>query len=233
MNELKTIPPPDRRREFLLRTVIVANGTLSNPESARRHIEGAERVIAVDGGARHCQDLQIVPDLVVGDLDSITPEMVEALRASGAKIERHPARKDETDLEIAIQHALDDGAQQVIVLGAMGARWDQSIANLLLLAHPDHAADIRLIDHLHELSIVRGGETLQIKGSPGDTVSLLPLAGDAVGVESKGLEYSLQDDTLHFGSTRGVSNVLRKAEASVSLKQGLLACVIIHQSPTE
>jgi thiamine pyrophosphokinase len=233
MEERKTIPPRDRRREFLLHTVIVANGTLSNPQSARRKIEGAVRVIAANGGAQHCRDLQVVPDLVVGDLDSLTPEMVEALRASGARIERHPSHKDETDLEIAVRRALEDGAQQVIVLGAMGARWDQSIANLLLLAHPDHAADIRLIDHRHELSIVRGGETRQLQGTPGDTVSLLPLAGDAAGIRTKGLEYPLKGDTLHFGSTRGVSNVLQNAEASVSLEHGLLACVIIRQSPTE
>jgi thiamine pyrophosphokinase len=216
-----------------MRTVIVANGTLSNPRTARRQIELADRVIAADGGAHHCEDLQVVPDLVVGDLDSLTSETVEALRAKGARIERHPSHKDETDLELAIRRALEDGAQQVIVLGAMGARWDQSIANLLLLAHPEHAADIRLIDHLHELTIVRGGETLRFRGYPGDTVSLLPLSGDAIGVNSTGLEYSLQDDTLRFGSTRGVSNVLQNAEASVSLDQGLLACVVIHQTPIE
>lgn len=212
-----------------MRTLLFANGTLSNPQSALKHAENADRVIAADGGAQHCLNLKIIPDLLIGDLDSLDDESLQVLRAAGTTIEQHPAHKDETDLEIALRRALKDGASQVIILGAMGARWDQSIANLLLLAHTDVSADIRLIDDRQELTLLHGGETRTLTGLPGDTVSLLPLAGDAVGVRSTGLEYPLHGDTLHFGSTRGVSNVLQNREATVSLHEGLLVCVHLHQ----
>jgi thiamine pyrophosphokinase len=212
-----------------LRTLLFANGTLTNPQSALSHAEGADRIIAANGGALHCLNMNVIPDLLIGDLDSLDSETLAALRTAGTVIEQHPARKDETDLEIALRHALDEGASHVTILGAMGARWDQSIANLLLLAHEDLSADIRLVDDRHELTLLRGGETRTLSGAPGDIVSLLPLAGDAVGIRSTGLEYSLHVDTLRFGSTRGVSNVLEAPEATVSLQKGLLVCVMIHK----
>lgn len=212
-----------------MRALLFANGTLTNPRSALRHVERADRIIAADGGALHCLNMDLTPDLLIGDLDSLDSETLAVLRAAGTAIERHPTRKDETDLEIALRRALEDGASHVTVLGAMGARWDQSIANLLLLAHEDLSADIRLVDGRHELTLLHGGETRTLNGAPGDTVSLLPLAGDAIGVRSTGLEYSLHAETLRFGSTRGVSNVLVAPEATVSLQKGLLICVMIHQ----
>ena len=105
------------------------------------------------------------------------------------------------------------------------------MANLLLPAGKALAkVRIRLLDGHQEIRLLRAGERLIITGQLGDTVSLIPLAGDACGVATEGLEYPLMDENLVFGATRGISNVLQEQSASVSLREGLLLIVMIHGS---
>jgi thiamine pyrophosphokinase len=211
------------------RAVIFANGELDSSSDAQRELLPNSLIIAADGGGKHCLDLGIVPDLVVGDLDSLDPLIVAQFQAAGAEVIRYPERKDYTDLELALQYALERGAQEVVILAALGKRWDQTLANLLLPAAPGlNAIIIRLVDGPQEIQLLRPmGKTL-LSGQPGDTISLIPLSGDACGITTQGLEYPLENGVLHFGSTRGVSNVLLGEMATISLTKGLLMCVTIH-----
>jgi thiamine pyrophosphokinase len=143
----------------------------------------------------------------------------------------HPRSKDETDLELAVRYARQHGADEVLILGAMGERWDQTLANLTLLAAFDlPAGRLRLIDGSQEVCLVRGGETLPLDGRPGDTVSLIPIGGDADGVTTEGLEYPLRGETLRFGLTRGVSNVIQTSPVSVGVRRGSLLVTLIRMS---
>lgn len=143
------------------------------------------------------------------------------------ELERHPAAKDETDLELALYAARRWEAAEVLIYGALGARWDMSVANLLLLAHPDFQdLQIKLIAGSQTVTLVRGGERLRLQGKPGDIVSLIPLRGDVHGVQTEGLQYPLRDESLLFGATRGISNVLQGEQAAVSLESGELLCII-------
>lgn len=182
--------------------------------------------MAADGGLRYLRALGLQPHAVVGDLDSLAPAEHAALAAAGVRVEQFPARKDETDLELALRLALAEGATDLLVFGALGGRWDQTLANLLLLAHPDfRAARVRLLDGTQQIYLVQGATT--IEGQPGDTVSLIAVNGDALGVTTDGLEYPLVRGTLRFGSTLGVSNVLVGTRATVQVETGLVACVVI------
>jgi thiamine pyrophosphokinase len=213
-----------------LRAVIFANGLLADLAWARAALQPADLLIAADGGAKHLQALGLAPQDLIGDLDSLSTTELDALVAAGCRIIRHPARKDFTDLELAIRHAFAAGASEILLLGALGNRWDQTLANLLLAASEQYEqAPIRLLDGPQELQALRGGRSLTLRGLAGDTLSLIPLFGDARGVTTHNLEYPLHDETLTFGSTRGVSNVLLDEEAVVSLREGLLMCVVIHK----
>jgi thiamine pyrophosphokinase len=212
-----------------LRAIIFANGELRFPGAARAAVRDDDLIIAADGGLHHCKALNLVPDILLGDFDSLDEKEVQTLEDAGVAVVRHPRRKDTTDLEIALDHALARGVSQIFVYGALGTRWDQSIANVLLGARADHAsADIRLVDGPQEARLLRAGETMTLHGQPGDTVSLIPLDGDARGITTTGLEYPLDDGTLHFGSSRGVSNTLQRDRSTISLRAGLLLCVLIH-----
>jgi len=209
-----------------LRSVIFANGVLNSPKALVESLKPDDLLIAADGGLHHLLALDLFPDVLIGDLDSVTPEQLETLPTRKVEIIQHPTRKDETDLELALLCAVERGATEVLVHGALGARWDMTLGNILLLSHPRlRIANIRLVDGNQELRLLVGGETLTLSGQPGDTVSILPLCGDAVGVTTQGLEYALANERLKFGFTRGLSNVLQASPAKISLQKGLL-CVV-------
>lgn len=214
-------------------TVIVANGDLSDPELAGRWFDRAEPLIAVNGGLAHCLAMDHEPDLLIGDLDSVMPEQLERLGRAGTEVTRHPRRKDAIDLELALREAQARGAQEVVILGAMGSRWDQSIANLLLGANSTWAEmRIRFISGPQEAEVLRPGRKLELEGARGDVVSLIPLRGDAHGIRSEGLAYPLDGGSLTFAGTRGISNYIEGSPASVELKDGILLCLIIHGGAT-
>ena len=210
-----------------MRAVIFVNGTLADPQQARDLLRADDVIIAVDGGTRHAWDVGVDPQLVIGDLDSLTDEEQERLRSSGAELSSFSPHKDRTDLELALLRAASEGAEEILMLAALGGRLDQTIANLLLLTLPELAdCDVRIVQGAQSAFLIR--DEAFIEGRPGDTVSLIPLGGDANGVTAQGLEWPLDDETLRFGPARGISNVLTRELASVRVRQGLLLCVVTH-----
>ncbi len=207
--------------------VIVANGVIAEPEKIRARVAalGGARVTAVDGGSKNCRLLGLDYDIVLGDLDSLEEVEREALRKSGVKVENFPAHKDETDLELALLHAVDQGAQEICILGAVGGRLDMTLSNVYLLAHP------RLRDL--KVRIWHGNQTVwlirppgdDVEGRQGDTLSLIPIGSAAKGITTHNLRYSLDGDDLILGLARGVSNVLELSTARVTLQQGMLLAI--------
>lgn len=212
-----------------MRVIIFANGELSYPQADARLIQPGDVLIAADGGARHCLKLGLAPKLVIGDFDSLTQAEEDTLQQAGAELRQFSPIKDQTDLELALYCAIEYQPKEIIILGAMGDRWDMTIANLLLLAHPDfNNYSISLKDGPQALYLLHGRHTQQIQGGIGDTISLIPLLGDVHGITTQGLEYSLENGTLTFGSPQGVSNVMQARNISIQLKEGLL--LIVHIS---
>ncbi len=208
------------------RAVIFANGQVTDLAAARAALRPGDRLIAADGGLRFLRALGLTPDVVIGDLDSLGPGDEDYLSRSGVPVERFPTRKDETDLELAVRLALAGGAQDLLIFGALGGRWDQTLANLLLLAHNEfRRARIRLLDGTQQIYLIQG--RTRIEGQPGDTVSLIPLYGDATGITTDGLDYPLRQGSLRFGSTLGISNVLVGPHATVEVADGRVACIVI------
>jgi thiamine pyrophosphokinase len=184
------------------------------------------RIIAADGGSRHALALGLRVDDVVGDADSLTLDEKNVLQQAGVHF--HPASpdKDETDLELALLLAAQEGAREIRILGALGGRLDMTLSNILLLTLPALVGlDVRIWHGQQTAWLIRPpGDG--ITGTPGDTLSLIPLGGDARRVRSMGLVYPLQDEDLHFGPARGVSNVLIGSRAAVRLEEGLL--LVVH-----
>ncbi|MEW6263092.1 MAG: thiamine diphosphokinase [Thermodesulfobacteriota bacterium] len=212
-----------------MRAVIFANGELSDYGSVAGLLEPDDLIIAADGGCRHCLVLGLTPHLVIGDLDSISPHEMKTLAAANVTVIRHPTRKDQTDLELALALAVEKSADEVLLLGALGRRWDMTLANIMLLAAGSTRADIRLRDGPYEFVLLQGQDRKVFQGRRGDGLSLLPLSQTAEGVTLRGLEYPLDNDTLPLGSTWGISNVFLEDSCEVSLKEGLLLCVITRR----
>lgn len=209
-----------------MRTLILINGEIRDYAPLRRLLLPGDHVIAADGGARHALALERVPDVIVGDLDSVDPATLDHFRAQGALVEKHPAAKDQTDLELAIERAIRDGAEEVLLVGATGGRLDQTLANLLILAQRDWGVPVRLIDGDQIAALLRGPDTLTVGAQPGSTLSVIPLSPRVTGICYRGLEYLLDGATLEFGSTRGISNVVAAGDARISIESGLLLVIV-------
>jgi thiamine pyrophosphokinase len=237
MKLIKRTPSPEKEGCFdmsskMHRVVLFANGDLPNPEGFRDQLQKEDIFIAVDGGLDHLIALGLTPRLIIGDLDSANPEDVERFQAQGVELRKFPVDKDETDLELALEAAIEMEPTSIWVAGALGKRLDQTLGSIFLLSQPQLAGmDVRLVDGTCEVFLIHS--STRITGIPGQRVSLIPLNGPAEGVHTKGLRYPLNGETLFAHQTRGISNVLTSSSAVVSLVQGTLIC--IHQTiqPTE
>ena len=207
-----------------VRTVVVVTGGDPIDAGLVGALPPAVAVIAADSGAEHAVSIGLRVDLAVGDFDSVAPETLRLLEASGTSIERHPAAKDATDLEIGLVAARRFDATDVIVLGGHGGRIDHFIANALLLASPDFA-DLRIVAMVGPARLTVIHHRAELNGSRGDLVSLLPVAGAVRGVHTDGLLYPLRGEDLTPGSTRGVSNEFAAPQARVSVNDGVLLVV--------
>lgn len=207
---------------------LIAGSPAGRPPRGFAPLPG-DRVIAADLGARHAQAWGWPVHLLVGDLDSLTADEAAVLRAAGTPVVTAPAAKDDTDLELALAHALAEGARQIVLCAALGGRTDHLLANVLLLARPDLAGlDVVIADGRETVRLLRGPGGLTLRGAAGDLLTLLPLGGDAAGVTTRGLAYPLQDETLYLGRGRGVSNVFVAEAAEISLRQGALLVVQVN-----
>lgn len=209
-----------------MHVIIFAGGTVQEGSAVTKALEEGELVIAADSGAHTALALGDVPAFVVGDFDSLDEETRAELTRLGSQIVQAPVEKDETDAELAIDVALKEGASRITLLGALGgARFEHTIANLLLLAAFE-TVPVEIADGNTRGWLLRGpGETI-IEGKTGDLLSLFPLAASAEGVRTEKLYYPLRDETLRFGRPRGISNVLLEERATVALNAGLL--LVVH-----
>ncbi|MEA2622641.1 MAG: thiamine pyrophosphokinae [Chloroflexota bacterium] len=220
------------------RAVVVADGE-ADPAVIRKALVAGlgEQVLAIgaDGGARHLESVGRIPDLVVGDADSLSTEDIARFRDAGAAVELHPADKDESDTELAVRAALARGASSVRIAGALaGPRVEHAVANLLLLSagwlDGLDAAIVHAGSTIRRLGTAEGPGSLALRGEPGDFVSLLPLDDPVQEITTEGLRYPLAGEDLPLGSTRGLSNEFLGTDATVTVARGRLLAIFTRRA---
>lgn len=209
-----------------MRAIIVAGSPQTEPPPRLQPAAG-DLLIAVDLGGSHCLHWGWQPGVVIGDLDSLPAADEAVLRTRGCRFITAPARKDETDLELALDYAVQAAVGEIIILGAWGGRIDMSLANVLLLTRPNLAGVlVRLVEGPQTVYLAQPGQPVCVEGQPGDLLSLIPVGGDAMGVSVGGVEWPLHGDRLPLGIARGVSNVLTGSSARVAVGGGQL--LVVH-----
>ena len=212
-----------------MRAIIFTNGMMTHWPAGLKLYPDQDVIIAADGGMHHCLEWGFTPHIVVGDMDSVDPVVLVGLEKNGVEIIRHPARKDETDLELALKVALGRDCLQIVILGALGARWDMTLSNVLILVAPYLSdANVRILDGHQEFFCCRAGQKIEPHGRQGDVISILPLTGTAEGVTLHGLEFPLDNATLPPGTTWGMSNIFTNRTAAIEVKKGCLLVAITH-----
>ncbi|MGZ8577954.1 MAG: thiamine diphosphokinase, partial [Actinomycetota bacterium] len=163
-------------------------------------------------------------DLVVGDMDSVTPDALVRVEAEGGAIRRHPVDKDATDLELALDEALELRPERILVAGGSGGRFDFVLANALLLAHPRFAA-VELDGWFGDATVHLVRDVRRMAGTMGELISLLAVGGPAHGVRTEGLRWELAGRDLPAGVGLGVSNEFTAATAEIRVTDGVLLAV--------
>jgi thiamine pyrophosphokinase len=201
--------------------IVVCNGWSITKELVDKYINKDTYIICADGGANHLKKFGILPDILLGDFDSISDEALEFYNNKKIEILNFPPEKDYTDSELSVETAISKGFKDIIVLGGIGSRMDHTIANVFLLKMIHEAGcKGRLIDDNNIIQLTSSDITLE--KHEGYKVTLLPMTPTVEGITTKGLYYPLDNYTMRQGSTRGVSNEFLEEEAYVSIKSGLL-----------
>lgn len=205
--------------------VLVANGNMPAINIVRR-LETVDRWIGVDGGCRILDAWHILPDLVIGDMDSVPTALLNQYKKEHIPTLMYPSVKDETDLELALNLALDSSPSRITILGALGDRLDHTLANVLLLSRClEHGVPAKIMDDQQSIYLV--DSYLELTGKPGDLFSLMPVKATITGVTLSGLQYPLKNATLAFSSPQGLSNIFTSSQVVVQIQKGM--ALVFHQ----
>ncbi|MBF0210757.1 MAG: thiamine diphosphokinase [Desulfamplus sp.] len=209
-----------------MKYIIIANGILVDGEKLLRLVNQADVVVCADGGAKHLKRFNIIPDVIIGDMDSIEESQLNQFK-DRAKLIKYPPKKDATDTELAIFWAIDQGAKDITLIGVTGTRMDHTLSNIFLLrAITKKGVSCKIVDDYNEIYLL-SDEThtkkMNIGGKKGDLLSIIPITKEVTGLTLTGLEYPLNGATLKLGTSRGVSNIFTAQEepASISLEHGI------------
>lgn len=176
-----------------------------------------EFVIAVDAGFAHLEALGVAPDMAVGDFDSLG--YVPKCR----RVSRHPAKKDKSDMELALEKAVSWDYDDLVVYGALGGRLDHTLANLQLFAtYSERGFYVTGVHDSYAVRLLTGPDVLELPPLESGTVSVLAANDRAEGVIEHGMEYSLDDEPLSNRTSRGISNELLGKPATVAVEKGTL-----------
>lgn len=208
------------------KAAIFLHGNLTTISTVQDYVDSNTLVICADGGAEHAVAASLTPDVIIGDLDSISLSLKTKFEKSSTTFIKYPREKNFTDAELAIHYAIEQEAIVIYIFGLLGDRLDHMLANILFLSQLIHKSSITIIEGDQKISFIQDKQTFH--GKKGDELSLIPLKEDCEGITTNGLYYPLDNDTLHYGSTRGISNVMTQETASVEVKKGVL--IAIHRS---
>ncbi len=202
------------------RAVLVCNGNV-NTKFLFSHIKKDDFLIAVDGGANKLAKTQLKPEIIIGDMDSITKESKKRFKES--KFLEFPKEKDQVDLELALEYCTKNGFKEILILGAIGSRFDMSMTNVFLLSQIPKNVKTKIFHKNQEIYLLP--KKSSIDGTPGEKISFFPIKEGVKDLTLKGFKYELQNHHLKFGTGKGLSNQFKNKKTLISFSDGMLLCV--------
>ncbi len=203
-----------------MRAVIIGGGSFDDVDFYRLTVSDDDFVICADSGYDFAVSAGIVPDVVIGDLDSVKSADINA------RVIKYPARKDATDGEIAVDYAIKNGYDEIVMLGFIGVRMDHTLANISFLKKIKKAGALGVIKNCrNEIRILE--DEIVLNGEKGDLVSIIPVTDTVCGVTTLNLEYPLNGENLYYGESRGVSNVMLGTSCTIKAENG---CALVIKS---
>lgn len=208
-----------------MRAVIISNGTIEDYDAINEIIKEDDYIVCADGGGFHARNLGIIPNVLIGDGDSIDDETLKYFESKGVTILSYPKEKDQTDTQLAVEYACQQqGIREMILVGCIGTRFDHTYGNVAMLIWLMKRG-IRgiIVNKYNEVHVI--DRYIMLEGNPGDRLSLLPITSKINGIFTTGLKYELQDGELVYDQPRGMSNEFIATEAQIVIREGMLMVV--------
>lgn len=209
----------------IMRSIILANGEYGDLRAYPEVLKDSDLILCADGGANYAYQLGLIPDCIIGDLDSIKAEVKCYYERQGVEFKKYPARKDCTDVQLALELAAQQKTEEIIMLGSLGKRLDHTLANIYACINLV-LQGIKISHYTPECWVYTTNREITIEGCPGDIVSVLALSDEVLGVSETGFEYSLNDSVMRNSQPYAVSNVLSGHKGTITVQSGVLA--VIH-----
>lgn len=211
------------------KAIVVLGGALIIEPWIKDVFKSCDIIIAADSGVSHCIKLNVIPNICIGDFDSISNKDLDTAHKLGWEIKRYPEEKNKTDGQLAIEEAINLGAETIHILaGVFGdSRFDHRIGNILLLASELLVnKDVRLIEKNIEISLINSRSSHILDNCKGAILSLIPLTNQVKNIKTIGLIYNLLGENLNIGATRGISNIVLDNHAEISVSNGKLLIIL-------
>lgn len=209
-----------------MKALLIANGEIRDAGFYKEfiHKSNFSFIICADGGANNACKIGVIPDLVIGDLDSISEETSRYYEEIEVRLLKYPVEKDETDTELALNYLLEAGYDDITLIGCTGRRIDHTLANIHLLYDLlNMPVKAEIVDEYNSIMMI--DKPMKINSRKGYTVSLIPVTEIVEGITLEGFFYKLENEDLIMGATRGVSNVILEDAASINFRRGKLLVV--------
>jgi thiamine pyrophosphokinase len=206
--------------------IIVSGGALVDRDYFYKIIRKTKKrhIICCDGGARHLEQSAIIPDVIIGDMDSIDDQQLEKYFRKGTKIIRYPENKDLTDTELALDYAMNLKPEAIFIWAASGGRLDHTLANVFLLRKAKQKGIRTYLADEYCEAFLSDKEEFFIN-QKGQTVSILALSSRVTGICLSGFLYPLKMASMKMGESRGISNIIQNERASLRFEKGSLLVV--------
>jgi len=203
---------------------IVANGSHENLEEFLFYFQECDIIIGVDGGLNALSKIGIEPTVILGDFDSVHGQVLESYQNKGIPSISFPKRKDATDSELAIDYAIEQNLSTLYLFGMTGKRLDHGLTNIHMLRKIPKSIKACILDAHNE--IYYGNQNFELEGYIGKNLSIIPMTDEVKGLNTKGLDYPLKNETLYYNQSRGVSNVIVQEKVQISATSGEFFIII-------
>lgn len=210
-----------------MKILIFTNGENNLSREELEEILPVDKIICANGGTILALNMNLIPDIIVGDIDSIPNNVLEKIRGEKIEWKIYPKEKDETDLELAVREALKYNSKIIYFVGLLGRRIDHTLSNLFFLERvKGKGIEVLILDEKIRITLMLGREEKIFWGNEGEIISLIPLSEKVEGITLEGLKYPLNNGVLYRSLTRGISNEFISKEAKIKISSGTL--IIIH-----
>jgi thiamine pyrophosphokinase len=213
-----------------MNAVILGNGSYTDYEFYKNYLATypADIIICADGGIKTALKLGILPNVLLGDFDSVTKAEIAGFKDK-IKIIPFEKRKDYTDVHLCMKYAIENNHRQITLFGVLGTRADHSLVNVYLLKYAlDNQANAKIVNEFNEIFLLNN--FIRLNGVKNKTISVLPYTDKIEGICLKGMSYPLVNATMTKENPYGVSNYAVEDTVEINISGGTAIIVITQDN---